>query len=341
MITAPDPGRIVPLDLNTSSGLIASSNDAQAFVWSLADGRGVAIDPSSLTAKPIATIPSAVASSLCSWDEMVWTGARVFLASTTDFALYDPASDTWTEGQLPAQRHCARKRLTVWTGSRVVLLGGSSAELADPNFAPITQAWMFDPSTLQWSTSSPAPSVRNGETSAAYVGGVIVVAGDGQNLGQTPTFLVYHPEADTWTELDPPGPLTYTPYVTAYDGQLVTIGLDNTASAFTDPNNPNWQSVAMSAPLDAGRHPKAFVNRGTRLVYLHGGSSSRVSIFDGKFWTETQPLSLPTSWDSPSVTRAGDFLIVAGATTGSAATAQAEALVVGVDALTDSLIFGD
>lgn len=337
-----DTGRTVPLDLPVAgSALIASSDGSQAFVWSLVDGHGFAIDPSSLATRPIAAIPGEVVTSLCYSDEMSWTGTHVFVASTTNFALYDPSTDSWALGTLPSPRYCARERLTVWTGSRVALLGASTAPFGDPGYAPILEAWLFDPATLQWSTSSPAPSIRDGELSAAYVGGVIVFAGDGAQLDQTPQFLVYHPGTDTWSELDPPGPLTYTPYVAAYGDQLLAIGLDNRASALTNPLNPNWQSFTPSSPPDAGRHPSAFVTNGHRLVYLYGSSSSQVSVFDGPGWFESQMLTLPTSWGSASVTKAGHFLVVAGASTASAASQSAEAFVIGFDALVDSLIVGD
>ena len=337
-----DVGRTLPLDLNVAgSQLIASSDGTEAFVWSLADGQGLAIEPSGLTTRKIASLPAEIMSSLCNSDEMVWTGTHVFAASTTNFGLYDPSHDSWTTGPLPSPRYCSVKRLTVWAGSRVALLGGSTAPFGDAGYAPITQAWLFDPAAFQWSISSPAPSIRNGELSAAYVKGVIVLAGDGERLDQTPPFLVYHPDTDTWTQLDPPGPLTYTPYVAGYGDRLLAIGLDNRASALTDPLNPNWQSFTPSSPPDASRHSTALVTDGTRLVYLYGSSTSQLSVFDGAGWFESQILELPTSWGGPSVTRAGHFLVVAGASTASAATQRATALVIRIDAISDALVFGD
>ena len=337
-----DIGRTLPLDLNVAgSQLIASSDGAEAFVWSLADGQGLAIEPSGLTTRKIAPLPAEIVSSLCNSDEMAWTGTDVFVASTTNFGLYDPSIDSWATGPLPSPRYCSVKRLTVRTGSRIALLGGSTAPFGDAGYAPITQAWLFDPAASQWSTSSPAPSIRSGELSAAYVKGVIVLAGDGERLDQTPPFLVYHPNTDAWTELDPPGPLTYTPYGAAYGDQLMAIGLDNRASALTDPLNPNWQSFTPSSPPDGGRHSTALVTDGTRLVYLYGSSTSQLSVFDGAGWFESATLDLPTSWSGPSVTKAGHFLVVTGASTASAATQHAVALIIRIDGIGDSLAFGD
>ena len=336
-LVVPDQGRTVPLDLDLTAGFVTSSDDVQAFVWSLADGRGLALQPSALTTTPIAAIPRDVLTSMCNSDGMVWTGSHVFVASTTAFAEYDPASNSWSSGTLPAPRYCSRKRLTVWTGSQVMLLGGSTAPFGDPNFAPIAEAWMFDPLARQWSMSPPAPSNRDGDMSAAYVNGVVVLAGDGVPLDQTQPFLVYHPASNDWTEVAPPGPLTYTPYVTTYADQLLAIGLDNSASALTDPVSPNWRSFGPAAPTDGGRHQTAFVTKGSLLAYLHGGSSSTASMFDGASWFGSQLLDLPPSWGSQAVTLAGDFLVVAGESTASAATRTPEAFVVRLDALTGSL----
>jgi|GEM_PF-7132368 len=330
---APDVGRTVPLNLNLTAGFISASDGVHGFVWSRADGQGLALDPASLLTTPIAALPTEVFTSLCNTDVTAWTGAAVFLASTTSFALYDPRADSWTSGSLPSPRYCPLERLTVWTGSRIVLLGGSTAPFGDPTYAPIPTAWLFDPVTMQWSASSPAPSSRGNDLSAAYVNGVIIVAGDGERLDQTPPFLEYRLATDDWIELAPPGPLTYTPYVTAYGNALLAIGLDNTASAVTDPVTPNWVAFTPSAPPDHGRHPHAFASSGSRLVYLYGSASRTVSVFDGSEWYESQPLDLSLSWGDEAVTRVGNFLVVAGESTGSAATCTPEAFVVAIDAL--------
>jgi hypothetical protein len=329
----PDAGRTVPLTLNLAAGFITASDGVHAFVWSRADGQGLALDPASLLTTPIAALPTEVLTSLCNTDVAVWTGAAVFLSSTTSFALYDPGADAWTSGLLPSPRYCPLERLTVWTGSRIALLGGSAAPFGDPNYAPIPTAWLFDPASLQWSVSSPAPSSRSNDLSAAYVNGVIVLAGDGERLDQTPPFLEYRLATDDWIELAPPGPLTYTPFVTRYGNALLAIGLDNTASALTDPVTPNWVAFPPSAPPDGGRHPHAFAHNGARLVYLYGSASSRVSVFDGFEWYESQALDLPASWGDEAVTSVGDFLVVAGESTGSGATRTPEAFVVAIAGL--------
>jgi hypothetical protein len=335
---APDAGRTVPLNLNLATGFVSASDGVHAFVWSRADGQGLSLDPASLLTTPIAALPTEVLTSLCNTDVTAWTGAAVFLASTTSFALYDPRADTWTSGLLPSPRYCPLERLTVWAGSRILLLGGSTAPFGDPNYAPIQTAWLFDPESLQWSVSSPAPSNRSNDLSAVFVNGVIVLAGDGERLDQTPPFLEYRLATDDWIELAPPGPLTYTPYVTAYGNALLAIGLDNQASALTDPVTPNWVAFQPSAPPDGGRHPHAFAHNGPRLVYLYGSTSSRVSVFDGSEWYESQALDLPASWGDEAVTSVGDFLVVAGESTGSAATRTPEAFVVAIAALTPPVL---
>jgi hypothetical protein len=330
----PDAGRSIPLDLNLASGFIASSDGGKAFVWSRADGRGLSLDPASLVTSPIATLPGEVLASLCNTDVTAWTGSHVFLASTTSFALYDPSADAWTTSSLPSPRYCPLERLTVWTGSRIVLLGGSTAPFGDPSWAAIETASLFDPVTSQWSTSSPAPSSRTNDLSATVVNGIVVVAGDGDRLDQTPPFLEYRPATDDWIELAPPGPLTYTPYVTTYGGnKLIAIGLDHKASAVTDPTSPNWTAYTPSAVIDVGRHPHAFASYGSRLVYLHGGSSSTVSVFNGSGWFESQSLDLPSSWGGEAVATVGNFLVIAGESTGSAATRTPAAFVVRIEAL--------
>lgn len=333
-----DEGRTLTLALNAASGFVSASDGVDAYVWALADGEGLALAPSGLETRKIAAIPAEVLSSACNGDEMVWTGTDVFFATTTAFALYHPQSDSWTSGQLPAPRYCGRKRLAVLAGSRVAVLGGSTAPLEDPNSTAQLTVEFFDPTTQVWFSSSPAPAERRNETSAAFAHGLLLVAGDGDSLTETWPFLVYDIGTDTWGELPPPGPLTYTPYITTYNDRILAIGLDNRASALTDPMSPEWQAFPPSTPSDVGRHPIAFVTMGPRLVYLHTGGQTSVSIFDGTRWYESNDLDLPVSWNNQSVTAASGFVVVAGASTANPATSSAIAFVVPVDDLVEHVI---
>lgn len=337
-VTPIDEGRTLTLALDASSGFVTSSDGARAYVWALADGQGVTIDPAELEARKIASIPAEILSSTCNGDEMVWTGTDVFFATTTAFGLYHPQSDTWTSSQLPTPRYCGRKRLALLAGSRVALLGGSTAPFEDPSSAAQLAVDFFDPTTPGWFTSSPAPAERRNETSAAFSQGLLVLAGDGDSLGETWPFLMYDLGSDTWTQLPPPGPLTYTPYVTTFDDRILAVGLDNRASGLADPRDPTWQLFVPSAPFDAGRHPVAFVTKGERLVYLYTSGQTSVSIFEGTRWYESNVLDLPVAWNSQSVTASSGYMVVAGASTASAATSSAIAFVVPIDDLVERVI---
>jgi hypothetical protein len=327
----PDFGTSTLLDLDVSAGLIAAADESEAFIWSPATGAGFALQPISQATRPIAPIPSDVLSQLCFSDQPVWTGSIVFLAATTRYGMYSPTADSWTTGPVASERYCGRKRLTVWAASRIALLGGLTAPFEEPGSTPILTISLFDPVSATWTESSAAPSEHSGDLSAVFVHGVIALAGDGPSPTETLPILLYHLDSDTWTALDPPEPLTYTPYVTEFRDRLVAIGLDNTSAAWTDQSLSAWEPITPSAPADYGRHPVGFGSNDNRLVYLYG--SQTPSVFDGVNWREASFLDLPTSWSSNGVAMAAGRLIVAGTSTNSASTSRAKVFTIAIDSI--------
>jgi N-acetylneuraminic acid mutarotase len=118
----------------------------------------------------------------------------------SDFAVYDPASDTWRVlPDLPTQRnHLAGAALL----GKVYIIGGRFEGGAG---SPQTDAVeMFDPRTELWSKGAAMPKPRGGINGLEAYGCLHVFGGEGNtsaSSGLYPDHDVYNPVTNTWTSL--------------------------------------------------------------------------------------------------------------------------------------------
>jgi N-acetylneuraminic acid mutarotase len=121
---------------------------------------------------------------------------RVLAVDTTQAAVFDPATDSWTPTGAPAaERYSAS--LTVLDDGRVLLAGGESNDQA---FATV-EVW--DPVSGQWSAGQPMTGARQAHTATLLADGRLLVAGGYYEEGETLLTLrsaeIYDPELDAWT----------------------------------------------------------------------------------------------------------------------------------------------
>lgn len=301
------------VDLGLTGGavnLISVTDGTMAYAWSAADGKGLAFDPVTLESRPVASMPMAAAP--VADGTWTWAGGRAFVRSVDTYALYDPATDAWTTGQMPEPR--SGLSVTVWTGSRVLVWGGLPT--TDGTGETPLDGLLLDPMTSSWSRTSKAPSARIGEVSAASAGGLVGIAGDAVGNFDTAPLLLYRPSDDTWSEAVPPIALPWTPFVAARGDRFVVIGLNHSASAEFDPATQRWTTALPTAPNNPGRHVHLAVSDGDRLMYLPGGGI--VTVFDGTTWLP--PAAVVGSFDA---VWAADRLVVFGMNSSSIADATA------------------
>jgi len=117
-----------------------------------------------------------------------------------------PTDNVWTDltgSDGPSARSAHSMVYNEDTGEVILFGGVSDAGLHG-------DTWAYDPATQTWtelSPEGPVPSARSGHALAydAYTGRVILFGGyDGSLLSDT---WAYDRAANTWTKLDPPGPV--------------------------------------------------------------------------------------------------------------------------------------
>jgi N-acetylneuraminic acid mutarotase len=118
----------------------------------------------------------------------------------SDFAVYDPATDTWTKlPDLPTQRnHIAAAAIN----GKIYVAGG---RFLPGNTSPMTDALeIFDPATNQWSQGRRMPTVRGGVNGVVANGCLHIFGGEGNAPDPKGIFHeheVYNPISNTWTEM--------------------------------------------------------------------------------------------------------------------------------------------
>jgi len=199
--------------------------------------------------------------------------------------VYNPASDTWTEGPaIPADRQRGAAGAVAHDGL-IYLVGGIQNGHIDGQVR-----WLdaFDPATGTWSTLADAPRFRDHFQVAVADGKLYAVGGrrtsqaTGEVLDLTiPEVDVYDVTTDTWTPLPPSGDLPTeragTTTVTV-NGHIIVMGGESGTQVpahaeveVLDPTAGTWQSLA---PMNVGRHgTQAIVHEGQ--IYLAAGSRTR------------------------------------------------------------------
>ncbi len=222
--------------------------------------------------------------------QVIMFGGQGSAGYMNDTWAYDPAANTWTNlnpsGQLPSARVYHSMAFDPVSG-KVILFGGFGGA---PDF--LFDTWAYDPSANTWTQLHPSGSVPPARDLSAMAydpptakmilfGGL----GTGGDLNDT---WAYDPAANSWTNLNPAGPLPTARrghamvYIYVQNGgKMIMEGgragrspndedLDDTE--VFDPFTLRWVELAPRGPVPAARDGHAMVL---------GGSAGEVILFGG------------------------------------------------------------
>ncbi len=128
---------------------------------------------------------------------------------------FDVAGQQWS--QVPLPDPVANPGLVAWTGDRVLVVGGTSC---DASWTPRRDAWLFDPLTGTWETTTDLPvdhSYSQGQ--AVPINGGVAVA------GPTGTPIVYWTDQQQWTTTPAFHDDSVDVRLASFDGQLALYGI--------------------------------------------------------------------------------------------------------------------
>ncbi len=288
--------------------LVFGGTGGDSFPANLPETGGAAFTPSTDTWTPIASMPSAFATTGLSGGA-VWTGSEAVVWATDGtaelVAEYDPASNAWR--MLPASGMPVSNGAAVqvfWTGARVLVWKATPAGYPVPKFA---YGALLDPTTGVWTAVAPPPVVLGGYGDAVTWTSDGLFVWSGQESGSDSqlygTGAMYDAATNSWTTL-PSSPLADRVGATAIftgrqvlvfgggvsaSGASIQLATDN---ASYDPATRAWSLLPSAPPSSqiAGDTLAAATARwfafgawdGTRAIVLGGNADSHSQgLFDG------------------------------------------------------------
>ena len=239
---------------------------------------------------------------------------------------YDPAADKWTKKKsMPVPAHHAA--ITEYHGKLYIFGGFTFYAVPNQTFggwAPIDNAWEYDPAADSWKALAPLPTKR-GSPVAITQGGRIYVIGGASNQGSNAPAIfptgparsltaneAYDPETNKWETRNPmPTPRNHA-YAGAVNGKIYVIG-GRVAQPFItvasnldiveeyDPSTDQWG--AQKARMPTARSGGGFATYNGRIYVAGGevqtpqflGAFRALEIYDpaANVWATLPPMPLP------------------------------------------------
>ncbi|HXQ89222.1 MAG TPA: kelch repeat-containing protein, partial [Solirubrobacterales bacterium] len=206
-------------------------------------------------------------------------GFREGNEATDLFSEYDPATDRWSK--LPPMKLARGGGAAVTIGDKLYVVDGGPNPYVNENPGPpVPRLEIFDFAKRAWTVAAPPP-VGVHHTGAAVVDGKIYLAG-GRYADEvsSPTFDVYDPATNRWTELpDLPQGKISSLAVVSLDGKVVTIGGDDEqgwrdGGGFVSPMawayDPGTERWARLPDLHVERHAFTAATVGDRVYAITG-----------------------------------------------------------------------
>ncbi len=140
---------------------------------------------------------------------------------TTQTALYDPGSDSWTPFiPLPEPRAAAAS-----DGSTIYLFGGQSSA-----GEPSRSIFIYDQASASWQPGpSELPAARSGMT-AVYISGRFYLLGGSSASGPSARVDIYDPQSNTWS-VGPDLPQAQEHLLVASSADTIYVGADQPSAA--------------------------------------------------------------------------------------------------------------
>ena len=203
--------------------------------------------------------------------------------------IYNPASNTWTQGtDLPVAR---AETISAVVNDKIYLIGGrvratEDARLFNDHIDSVRNE-VFDPITKRWSSLANAPTPRNSAASAVIDGKIYVVGGrkfsknDDGTARQVnmPNLEVYDPKLNRWQTRSPMPQARGGLAATSHLGKLYVFGGEQwvpeqkvfAESWAYDPTTDVWEALP---PLPTPRHGLGASTIGNRIFVFGGGTKT-------------------------------------------------------------------
>jgi N-acetylneuraminic acid mutarotase len=200
-----------------------------------------------------------------------------------DTWVYDPAAELWTEsepaGDLPPERWATSAVYDPASGATLLFGGGALDGM-------LNDTWAFDPEGGSWRALDPPGAMPGPRGYLQLVqdpeSGKVILFGGGTENDDFRDTWAYDPGMNTWTYLDPAGPVPAerSGYAMVHNGKagvMILFGGTNTYESFNDtwvydPATDRWTELAPEGVVPSPRAFHAMVyDSKTSQVIMFGG----------------------------------------------------------------------
>jgi hypothetical protein len=247
--------------------------------------------------------------------------------------VYDPASNSWSDGASMPHPHGYHWQFTLKDG-RVLVIGGYRTSSDKSSDRVEDQVELYDPATGTWRSGAPMPVPLVNGTATLLADGRVLVAGGSALYRPRSLGFTYDPGKDEWTNA---GSFTdarlYQMATLLPNGKVLVAGgtadpfngpLLRSASLF-DPATNGWTDTAPMATARVGATATLLPNG---KVLVAGGSDGRGNLFATaelydsatNAWSAAAPMSTARSNHSATLLADGRVLVAGGLSVVSGAT---------------------
>jgi len=263
----------------------------------------------------------------------VWTGSEMIIwggfsgfpdsLNLNTGGRYDPSTNSWTATNTynvpdPRSGHTA-----VWTGSEMIVWGGNGQDFP----STLNTGARYDLATDSWAptTTTDAPSARNGHT-AVWTGTQMIVWGGSDGFfNNLNTGAKYDPGTDSWTSMTGIAPLPRSLHTAVWTGREMIIwggssqfGLLNTGGRY-NPVTDIWTETSTNAPEARDNHTAVWT--GAQMIVWGGDNVNSNKLNTGgrydpatNSWTSTSTINAPSARDlHTAVWTASEMIVWGGA----------------------------
>jgi N-acetylneuraminic acid mutarotase len=256
----------------------------------------------------------------------VWTGSEMIIwgGGSTGSELntggrYNPSTDMWTAtstANAPSPRYA---HTAIWTGSEMIVWGGYGYDFG----GYLNTGGRYDPTTDSWTATSTtnAPSAREGQTAVWTGGEMIVWGGYGGGTNELNTGARYSPDTNSWNSTTVSNaPAARSGHTAVWTGREMIVwggrsGDDfvNTGSRYS-PITDSWTPTAVTnAP--SGRILHTAVWTGDEMIVWGGGTNIDTFNTGGRYnpgtdsWVPTSIINAPSP-RAPTAVWTGSEMII-------------------------------
>lgn len=212
------------------------------------------------------------------------SGIAAFGRVVDDVYVFDPATETWTQGPaLPERRHHAAA--AVLDGA--VILSGGAASLAEHPWRGTRTVWRWRPGEAGWESMPGLLEERWGHRMVEHGGRLYVIGG----YGETARTFVYRPDHEGWAEAAPiPEPRDHLSVVVVGDRIWAIGGRSPRSMArvdIYDPGMDSWEDGPDLPQPTSGAAEGVIDGR----IYIFGGEEPDLvegGVFDRHWMLDTR-----------------------------------------------------